>query len=79
MTNLEKYNDIFMKTFAISEERLNEELTVFTLENWDSLAQMNLITALEGTFDIMLEPDEIIELSSYEIGKEILTRYNISF
>ena len=79
MTNLEKYNDIFMKTFAITEDRLNEELTVFTLENWDSLAQMNLITALEGAFDIMMEPDEIIELSSYEIGKEILGRYNISF
>jgi acyl carrier protein len=32
---------------------------------------MGLITALEEAFDIMIDTDDIIDFSSYEIGKGI--------
>lgn len=79
MTNLEKFNTVFMDTFRITEDKLTAELSILTLENWDSLAQMNLITALEDAFNIMMEPDDIIELSSYEGAKNILEKYDIIF
>ena len=79
MTNLEKFNTVFMDTFRINEDKLTAELSILTLENWDSLAQMNLITALEDAFNIMMEPDDIIELSSYEGAKSILEKYDIIF
>ena len=34
---------------------------------------MTLVANLEDTFDIMMETDDIIDLSSYEKGIEILT------
>lgn len=41
---------------------------------------MTLISALEDTFDIMMETDDIIDLSSYEKGIEILkSKYNVEF
>jgi hypothetical protein len=41
---------------------------------------MTLVANLEDAFDIMMETDDIIDLSSYEKGKEILTKnYNIEF
>ena len=40
---------------------------------------MGLIAQLEDAFDIMLEPDDIVDLNSYEKGKEILAKYNVEF
>ena len=79
MTNLEKYNKAFCESFEISEEQL-AGLQYQQIELWDSVGHMTLVANLEDAFDIMMETDDIIDLSSYEKGKEILTKnYNIEF
>lgn len=79
MTNLEKYAKVFCETLEIGEEKLSD-LRYQGVELWDSVGHMTLIANLEEAFDIMLETDDIIDLSSYEKGKEILSsNYNIEF
>lgn len=78
MSNLEKYTEAFTSTFGITPEE-TEGLKYQGIEAWDSVGHMGLIAALEEAFDIMLETDDIIDLSSFEKGKEILAKYNISF
>lgn len=79
MTNLEKYNQVFMDTLEIEESQL-ADLKYQDVELWDSVGHMTLVANLEETFDIMLETDDIIDLSSYEKGKEILSKnYNVEF
>jgi acyl carrier protein len=79
MTNIEKYNESFMTSLQVGEEQLGS-LSYQSVEGWDSVGHMNLIAVLEETFDIMMETDDIIDLSSYERGKEILVKnYNIEF
>ncbi len=80
MTNLEKYNKAFMETFEIKEEQL-AGLKYQDIEAWDSVGHMGLIAALEEAFDIMMDTDDIIDLSSYEKGKEILAKesYGVEF
>lgn len=79
MTNLEKYNQAFMETLEVKEEQLNC-LVYQSVELWDSVGHMTLVAALEDAFGIMMETDDIIDLSSYEKGKEILhNNYNIEF
>ena len=78
MTNLEKFNKVFTETFEITEDKL-EGLKYQSIEKWDSIAHMGIIAALEDTFDIMLDTDDIIDLSSYEHGKEILAKYDLEF
>lgn len=79
MTNLEKYNKAFCESFEIGEEQL-PGLQYQQIELWDSVGHMTLVANLEDAFDIMMETDDIIDLSSYEKGKEILTsHYNIEF
>ena len=63
MKNLELYNKAFMESFDITEEKL-PGLEYQAIENWDSVGHMGLITALEEAFDIMMETDDIIDLSS---------------
>lgn len=79
MSNLEKYNDAFKEVFLVTDEQL-EGLTYQSVETWDSVGHMGLIAALEAKFMIMMEMGDIIELSSYEKGQEILTKeYGIKF
>ena len=50
------------------------------IELWDSVGHMTLVANLEDAFDIMMETDDIIDLSSYEKGQEILANnYGIVF
>lgn len=76
MENIEKYNNAFMEILEISEDKLNG-LTYQGTDLWDSVGHMSLVAALEDAFDIMMETDDIIDLSSYEKGKEILHKYGI--
>ena len=77
MTNLEKYNNIFMKVLELKPESLGENCTVCALERWDSVAHLNLVYALEETFDIMFDPEDILKFRSYNDGIEILKKYGI--
>lgn len=79
MTNIEKYNQAFCEALEITEDQL-AGLEYQGIEQWDSVGHMGLIASLEDAFDIMMDTDDIIDLSSYEKGKEILTNnYEINF
>ena len=72
MTNLEKYNQVFVSSLERTEDKLGG-LRYRSVELWDSVGHMTLVANLEDAFDIMMETDDIIDLSSYEKGIEILT------
>ena len=76
MDNLEKYTLAFTSTFDIGPEQVSG-LKYQSIEAWDSVGHMGLIAALEEAFAIMMEPDDIIDLSSFEKGREILRKYHI--
>ena len=78
MTNLEKYINAFIETFEI-EASVTEGLEYQSIPVWDSVGHMALIAALEEAFDIMMDTDDIIDLSSFEKGKEIMAKYDVEF
>lgn len=77
MTNLEKYNNAFIKAFMIEADKLSG-LKYQAIEAWDSVGHMALMAALEDTFQIMLEMDDVIDFSSYEKGIEIFKKYSVN-
>lgn len=78
MNNFQKYSDVFTSNFQIPEEQLTG-LSYQSIESWDSVGHMGLISSLEDTFDIMLDTDDIVDLSTFEKGIEILKKYDIVF
>ena len=79
MTNYEKYLNVFTETFGVDADKA-KGLEYQAISEWDSVGHMGLIAALEDTFDIMMDTDDIIDFSSFEKGKEILeSNYNIEF
>lgn len=79
MNTIETYNKVFCTTFKINEDQL-AGLKYQDTALWDSIGHMTLVAAIEEVFDIMLETDDIIDLSSYEKGIDILTKnYDLRF
>ena len=78
-SNIEKYENAFKESFDIEKSMLNEELKYESIPEWDSVGHMTMISNLEEVFDIVMEMDDIIDFSSFEIGKEILKKYKIDF
>ena len=76
MSNLEKYTKAFSEALEVPESEV-EALVYGQSERWDSVGHMTLIAALEDAFDIMVDMDDIIDLSSFEKGKEILRKYDV--
>jgi acyl carrier protein len=78
MENLKKYNQAFIDVLGVKESEL-QNLSYHDNALWDSVGHMALVAALEEAFDIMMETDDIIDLSSYKIGKEILkNKYDVN-
>ena len=78
MENLEKYNNAFVQVFGAKTEELNDNYGKETVDEWDSVHQLSLIAEFEEAFDIMFDPEDIMEMTSYAKGKEILTKYDVS-
>ena len=79
MTNKEKYTNAFVETFEITAEQC-VGLQYTGISAWDSVGHMELVAVIEDAFDIMMDTDDIIDLSSYEKGMEILSeKYNVEF
>jgi acyl carrier protein len=76
LTNLDKYSKVFIKTFSIDKSKL-KKLKYQSIIQWDSVGHMSMIGALEETFKITLDMDDIIDFSSFEKGKKILKKYKI--
>ena len=77
MTNLEKYNAIYTEFFGVAADQLGDNFTKENVSEWDSVHQLNIISLLEETFDLMLDPEDIMACTSYNAGKEILTKNEI--
>ena len=77
MENIQKYNNAFMEVFGAKAEDLNDNYGKDTIEEWDSVHQLSLIAEFEEAFDIMFDPEDIMDLTSYAKGKELLAKYDV--
>ncbi len=76
MTNLEKYDKLFLTAFPITAEALADAKYRRT-DRWDSVGHMELMSAMEETFEISLSTLDVMDFSSYAKGKEILAKYGV--
>lgn len=78
MENLEKYNNAFVEVFGAKLEELNDDYSKENVGEWDSVHQLTLISIFEEAFDIMFDPEDIMEMTSYTKGKELLAKYDVT-
>ena len=69
----------FSKSLGIEANKVKDDLQYNSIPQWDSVAHMALIAELENSFDIMLDTDDIIYMSSVGKAKDILSKYDVVF
>jgi|TARA_B110000037_G_C17056325_1_gene479941 acyl carrier protein len=80
MSNLKKYQKVFVSTFSIDEKKTQvNTLKYQDIQEWDSIGHMTLISNLEDQFKISVDTDDIVDFSSFKKGMEILGKYKIKF
>jgi acyl carrier protein len=77
--NCQKLTETFAKALNIDREMVVDDLAYNSILEWDSIAHMALIAKLETTFNVMLDTNDIIDLSSVQVAKEILGKHGVSF
>lgn len=60
----EKLQEIFRDIFDDEELVITEEMTAADIEDWDSLAQINLIIAIEKEFEVKFNLEEVSKLKN---------------
>ena len=73
-----RLEDIFSETLGIDKQRVVDSLEYNSIKEWDSVAHMALIAALEESYDIMLETEDVIDMSSVGRAREILAKYSVT-
>ena len=77
MSNKHKYQDIFIKSLSINNNKFSENIKYNEIPEWDSIGHMTLMSGLEEGFGITMDTDDIVDFSSYKKGTEILKKYKI--
>ena len=77
--SLEKYKKVFIESLSIDSTKFSDQIKYNDIPEWDSLGHMTLISALEENFSITIDTDDIVDFSSFEVGKKILSKYGVKF
>jgi len=68
---------LFAESLAIDITLIGDALSYQGIPQWDSVAHMTLIAALEDEYEIMLDTDDIIDMSSVAKARQILAKYGV--
>jgi len=77
MSNSEKYVTAFANVFNVDAASIGADFSSTSVDNWDSITQLSLVTEIEDTFDIMLDTEDILNFKSFEEGKAIIAKYGV--
>ena len=70
--------DLLLEFFDLPADTRPENIRQPLVPSWDSLAMVQLITELEGTFSVNFDIDEIDRLRSYDEIQDALCRKGFS-
>jgi acyl carrier protein len=73
----ETVKDAFVTALGLSSSSDFEQLAYGQQKEWDSVGHMALVAELEERFDIMLDTDEVVGMSSYPVALDILRGHGI--
>lgn len=74
---VDKVKEVFAELLGLGEDVDWNTVAYQSTEGWDSLAHMAIVGELEDRFGIMLDAEDVIEMSSFSRTLEILSKYGV--
>ena len=78
VTELQRLRAAFRSSLDLPADEPVDDLQYQDSAKWDSLAHMALIAAIEDEFDIMVDTDDVIAMSSFWEATRILGKYGVT-
>jgi acyl carrier protein len=75
--NLDKFRQIVSAVLGVPVEQVTDELSAEKIDTWDSLNHINLVSALEQEFQIMLPTETMAAAQSVPSLKALLGQHGI--
>ena len=69
----DKIKEVFSNIFGTPLNEINGQSSPDTIENWESINHIKLITALEEEFDVEFTDEEILEMQNVKLIKYFLS------
>lgn len=68
---------VFADVLEVDPSALNDDSSTDNVEQWDSLAAMHLVAAIEDTFNVQLTTKEIMKMTSIGLARKALQEKGI--
>jgi acyl carrier protein len=69
---------LFAEVLKIDPKELDEDSSPGTVKQWDSLAAMNLVVAIEERFQVQLSTKEIMKMSTIGRARKTLQQKKVA-
>ncbi|MHA1983957.1 MAG: phosphopantetheine-binding protein [Candidatus Hodarchaeales archaeon] len=73
-----KLFEILEKIFQLSSDDISDDISQETLEAWDSMTHLILVTELEETYNIQIAEEDILSMKTVTDIKKTLTKNSIN-
>lgn len=68
----ERLRAVFVDALQLPAGTEVDHLKYRDIEQWDSLGHMTLVAAIEDEFDVQLDTEQVIDLSSFKVAADML-------
>ncbi len=69
---------VFSEVLGVSPEHITDDTSPDNTPQWDSMAAMTLVVAIEDEFDVTLSTAEIISMRNVAVVKKVLTAKGVA-
>jgi acyl carrier protein len=69
---------VFSEVLGVSPSQITDETSPDNTPQWDSMAAMNLVVAIEDEFDVRLSTAEIVSMRNVAIVRKVLTTKGVA-
>lgn len=66
---------VFREHLRLEDSAPVDNLEYNITQGWDSLTHLNIIAGLEETFNVMIDTDDVLDMSSFKKAVEIMNKY----
>ncbi|KKP36912.1 acyl carrier protein [Candidatus Peregrinibacteria bacterium RIFOXYC2_FULL_33_13] len=70
----QKLINLMSEIFDLPEAEITVEASMSTIDNWDSLSHLQLIAGIEENFNIQIDTEEVLQMTTVENILEILKK-----
>jgi len=74
---MQTVEDVVSSVFGVERESVDESSSPSSVEGWDSMGHVNLVTALEQHLNVSIDIDDVMEMGSVGKIREILLAYGV--